>query len=471
VDGTPYEMRACTALLLLVATTQVARAQPLDPYSPLPAPKGPAPKQLPAPAPTPAPNRAPDPAPVAPTDPGAVRASEDPVLAEQVAQSLVLRAQELFDARVFVDAKQLAVEALIRSPKGPSAEQAKFLIAAVNKQLGIVDEPAKPPPRPSDPVDMTPLKDPTAPADPIPAQPEAPGDGVRTAASVHSALFGGLIGATIGSFISSDSPARGAVPVGLGAGVLAGLYLPRALDRLHWNEAQIRTMGAGSVWGGVIGGLFADTVKTSGTSPREVMVGASLVSTAGALAGAALASKNSYTSGDIALVDTFAGMGTLGGFTIGMLMQPAESEAYSLNAILGAAGGIVVGLIAAPETNTTPRRMLRVAGAAAIGGGTPFLLYAAIRDSSTKADERVTGLLSSVGLVAGAWIGFRLTRDMDLGLDILGGKTKDGDDAPPAVIGRSSAGHWGLGALTIQPLSTKLSSQPGMAVPILAGRF
>ena len=75
-------MRVCPALLLLLASS-VASAQPTDP---------PAEQPL-DPYATPAP------------PPGA----EDPVLAEQIAQALVHRAQELYDARVYVDAKQLAV--------------------------------------------------------------------------------------------------------------------------------------------------------------------------------------------------------------------------------------------------------------------------------------------------------------------------------------------------------------------------
>ena len=74
-----------------------------------------------------------------------------------------------------------------------------------------------------------------------------------------------------------------------------------------------------------------------------------------------------------------------------MLMQPAQSEAYSFNAALGAAAGVVTGVIAGPQTNTTPRRMLRVAGIAAAGGAVPFLILAA--DPHSGADQRVTGAL------------------------------------------------------------------------------
>jgi hypothetical protein len=289
---------------------------------------------------------------------------------------------------------------------------------------------------------------------------------------VHAGIYFGLVGATIGSFFSEDSPAGGAVPLGLAAGLGAGLAAPRLFNRLSWHDGQVRTMGAASVWGGVIGGFFADSVKTSGTNGRQVLVGASLGATAGAAGGVLLARKNNYTTGDIALVDTFAGMGAVGGLTIGMLMQPAETEAYSVNSIIGTASGVVVGLIAAPKTNTTPRRMLRVAGASAIGGAVPFLLYAGLYDKSSQADERLTGFLSSAGLIAGAWLGFRMTRDMDRDLDVLpGGKKREVEDAPPALVSRHSDGRWGHGALTLQPLSQTLAPQRGMTVPLLGGAF
>jgi hypothetical protein len=395
-----------------------------------------------------------------------MRSSDDPVLAEQVAASLVQRAQELFDARVFVDAKQLAVEALVKSPKGAAADQARFLIKAINQQLGIKED-VEPK------VDLTPIEDPTKVKAPVEA---VTADGVperasRVTAGVHSALYVGLIGATIGSFINQDDPAGGAVPVGIGAGVGAGLYLPKLLDRLHWNEAQTRTAGAGTVWGGLLGGLFADLGRKQGTTPREVLVGSSIGATAGGIGGAVLARDNRYTPGDIALTDTLAGIGAVGGLTIGMLMQPAESEAYSLNSALGAAGGVIAGLVAAPQTNTTPRRMLRVAGTSAVGGAVPFLLYAGIHDAAKKSDERIVGALSSAGLVVGAWVGFRLTRNVDRGRDVLPGHVIPPTDAPPSLIGRNSDGRWSLGSVSFQPLSQRLTPQRGMAMPLVSGAW
>jgi hypothetical protein len=480
--GTPKLMRVRSALslCLLVASAGRASAQPIDPYAPAPA--APAPAPAPRPAPTPAPAPAPAPSPAAPTPtpalvPGQVQV-DDPVLAEQIALALVQRAQELYDARVFVDAKQLAVEALIRSPKGPAADQARFLMKKINEALGlpeIPEQPARPEAKPEPVPDLAPIQDPTEQRDrkdqKIDAAPERPDRPSRLTAGVHAGLYAGLIGATIGAFFDDDTPAGGAVPVGVVAGVAAGLAAPRLVSRLSWHDGQVRTAGAASVWGGVIGGLFADSVKTDGTTGREVMVGASIGATVGLAGGVLLARRNALTTGDVALVDTLAGMGAVGGLTLGMLMQPAESEAYSVNSIIGTAGGVLVGLIAAPQTNTTQRRMLRVAGVSALGGAIPFLLYAGIYDKGTTADERVTGLLSSIGLVAGAWLGFRLTRNLDVDKDVLPGKKREVEDAPPSLLGRNSDGRWSHGMLAVQPLSQALAPQRGMAVPLLGAAF
>jgi hypothetical protein len=405
-----------------------------------------------------------------------VQPAHDPVLAERIAGALVARAQDLLDTRVFLDAKQLAVEALVQSPKGSSAGNARAIIHTVNVQLGIPEDSPKPEVKPAEDVDTSAIQDPTLSAGPVAPPPEgepASSRGTRIAASVHGGLYAGLLGTTIGSFFSSDTPAMGAVPVGLAVGLAGALAAPRLTDKLQLTEAQIRTVGAATVWGGVIGGLFGDIAKTDGTTAREVLVGASVGSTIAGLGGYALMRRTQLTRGDVALIDTLAGIGGAGGLTIGMVMQPVESEAYSLNAAIGIAGGVLAGYILAPQTNTTPRRMLRVAGFAAAGGAVPFLLYAAINTSSSTADERVTGLLSTGGLVLGAYLGFRFTRGMDEGLDTLDGKPKQEviDDAPIALVGRSSAGRWGLGGLGIQPLSPVLAPQHGMALQLVGAAF
>lgn len=447
-----------------------------------------------------------------PADPYAPKQGTDTVLAEQVAQQLVTRAQELFDAKVYADAKQLAREALAQSSTGPAASHARYLIKMVNAQLGLKDEapppppPVKPdapvvvkppqvpvvvtpPPRPLEPPpDLTPIEDPTltvAPPQPMqpvqpaftvtPAKPEQPAAppttlDLRIATTVHTSLYAGLLGAMVGSLFSSRHEAAGAIPVGVAAGVAAGVYLPDVVGKLGWDEAQIRTTGAGTVWGGMLGGFFADAVTVGPTSGRQVLIGASIGATLGGVGGAILAKGHTLTRGDVALVDTFAGAGLFGGLVIGMLMQPATSEAYSVNVLLGTAGGVVVGLIAAPRVNTTPRRMLRVAGLGALGGALPFLLYAAIHDKSSHADERVTGFLSAAGIAGGLYLGFRLTDDLDVGLDTQDGK-RGAVEAPLAVINRASDGSWDLGALALAPLDQHLAPQKGLALSVLGARF
>lgn len=380
-------MRVRTTPLLVawLAIPAIAVAQPANPPPPAPAP-------APAPAPEPLPGP-----------------SEDPVLAEQVAASLVARAQELYQARMFADAKQLAVEASVRSPRGQAADQARFLITQINQQLGITDAPAAPV---DDKVDLTPIQDPvTAP----PAAIEPAPEGRRTKAG--------------------------------------------------------RTIVSGAVWGGVIGGLFADAVSTDGTTGGHVALGVALGAGVGGASGLVLARKRAHTRGDLALMDTLAGVGALGGLTLGMLMQPVEGEAYSVNAILGTAGGLVVGYIAAPQTNTTERRMLRVAGLSLAGGALPFLLYAGIRDDGTSGDERVVGALSTVGLLAGAYVGFRITRGLDAGKDVLPGEAAKANDAPVALVGRHSDGRWTAGGVALQPLSRQLAPQPGMVMSLVGARF
>jgi hypothetical protein len=206
-------------------------------------------------------------------------------------------------------------------------------------------------------------------------------------------------------------------------------------------------------------------------SAREVLVPASITATLAGLGAYSMTRTQNLTRGDVALVDTLAGIGAAGGFAIGMVMQPAETEAYSLNSVLGIAGGVALGVIFAPMTSTTPRRMVRVAGFAAIGGAAPFLLYAGIHSASSTADERATGLLSAAGLVGGAWLGFRLTRGMDEGLDTLDGKPGKADDAPLALVGRSSDGRWGVGGLGLSPLSPALAPQRGMALQLVGATF
>jgi hypothetical protein len=469
-----------TLAAVLCAARASAQTPPAAPPTAPPAPV-PAPPTAPAPTPAPPPASANAPAPApapqagsnAPQDPY----GSDPVLSEQIAEQLVERAQELLDAKIYVDAKQLAVEALVKSPKGNAADRARYIIQLVNQFLGIKDDPPPTPPSEVKP-DLAPIGDPTAPIDPSKDRPPAPPadttfhDG-RTASMVHGALYGGIIGSTVGAFAGQDNPVSVAVPLGIATGIGAGLVAPRIVKKLGWDEAQVRTAGSINLWGGVIGGLFADAVTGEGEgspSGKGVLLGGAIGSTVGLFAGGMMAKNKKLTRGDVALVDTLAGIGTVGGLTMGMLMQPAQPEAYAVNSIVGAGAGVIIGVVAGPNTNTTPRRMLRVAGLSALGGAVPFLLYAAIYDRGTDSDEQVVGFLSSAGLIGGAYLGFRLTSDMDVGVDLP--QQKDDDDAPLAVLRRSSHGTWSLGAPALSPLSRQLATdQHGVAFTMFGAAF
>jgi hypothetical protein len=105
-----------------------------------------------------------------------------------------------------------------------------------------------------------------------------------------------------------------------------------------------------------------------------------------------------------------------------------------------------------------------------IGGAAPFLLYAVMFDDSTHADERTAGFLSTAGLVVGAYIGFRLTRDMADGTDTHDGKRKkDADEI--GLVHRHASGEWALGTVGVRPLSPLLAPQPGMNVPLVGGSW
>lgn len=446
-----------------------ASDDPVDPYAPsAPAPSNP--PGVPAPTPSPAPSApapsAPAPSAPAPSSPApnvpAPSAPDaiDPAeakLAEEIAFSVASRAQELLDAKQYVDAKQLAMEAIERSPRGVAAERAQLIIRAANTALGVAE------PAPVEPAPVEPTPEPTE--EPPPTTTSSVDlPSARRYALVHSGLAGGLVGATLGGIVDDSASAE----VALGAvGAAAGAYfLPRLLTR--YDAEQVRTIGSASVWGGVIGGLMADvTTGLSSTTPRQVLLGATLGSAATTAGGLYLARSRNYTLGDVALIDTLASIGAVGGFTLGLAMQPVETEGYSLNAILGAAAGIVTGMVVAPQTDTTQRRVLYMAGGAAAGGAAPWLVYLLVSDGGTNNDEQAIGLASTVGLVAGAYLGLRFSRHLATGLDTH--EKHALDDAPPALLRRSSTGRLAFGGLGLR--TSTLAPQPAHLFDILSGHF
>jgi hypothetical protein len=389
-------------------------------------------------------------------------------LAEDVAFAVAARAQELLDAKQYADAKQLAIEAVARSPRGVAAERAHVILRAANRGLGLPDPeqapaPSEPEVKPPGPAEQAP-----APAAPPAAPPprDAGAPSPRQSARIHGGLYGGVLGAALGSLIADEVGLE--IAAGAAGAAAAAWFAPRFARRL--DVEQVRTVGSASLWGGVAGGLLADVVTSlDDTSPRQVLLGAAVGASLGGGAGSLLARSRPFTRGDVALLDTLAATGALGGVTLGLVMQPVESEAYSLNAALGAAAGLVVGAIAAPKSNTTPRRMARVAGLTAVGGAAPWLLYLAVADDTTSDDERLVGGLSTAGLVAGLVLGLRWTRDIDEGQDVPLRRRARVDDAPLAMLRRSSTGRLSLGGPAMR--TSLQAPQPAYLVDVVAGRF
>jgi hypothetical protein len=72
-------------------------------------------------------------------------------------------------------------------------------------------------------------------------------------------------------------------------------------------------------------------------------------------------------------------------------------------------------------------------------------------------------------MLGGAWLGFYLTRNMDVGLDVPDGVSPK-NDAPAAVVGRDSSGRWHFGGIGMMPLSSELATQQhGMSFTVLSG--
>jgi hypothetical protein len=165
---------------------------------------------------------------------------------------------------------------------------------------------------------------------------------------------------------------------------------------------------------------------------------------------------------------------------LGVVMDPKESEGFSINALVGGAIGIGAGMYAAGRIDTSRRRMLYVDLGASAGALVPWLLvYPVVSDDDGGA--QITGLISALGLVVGGYATWRLTARMDRG-ETIGRKRMAGAAgaarlAPvPGLIQRDSAGQWGVGMLTLRPMVTHpllapASGAPGLGVDLVGGRF
>jgi hypothetical protein len=363
----------------------------------------------------------PPPEEAAPPD-GAV-SDRDPEVEEAIAAALVARARELIGLEEYVDAQQLLGEALVRSPDGPAGADARVLLEQVNAMLGITTTPPEPPPEIVPPIDPAQTITPVDPAIGAELDRPEPTPSGRTF-MLHAAVIGGFVGGFFGDAASADT------------------------EPFEVDGDDVNTETSGPVIGGVLlGGL------------------------AGLAVGAGFRRSRWMTRDDIVVIDSFAAMGMVGALSMGALMDPAEGEAYSVNAILGIGAGVITGFVVARKRDISARRMGRVDLWAASGAVAPWLIFAAA-GGGTSDDAQAVGFFSMAGMAAGAWLGFRLTRKWDR--DRVAAGPAPRDDAPLALLRRDAAGMWSLGTPGLRPASNPVLGPAlgaGMAADVLGVSF
>jgi hypothetical protein len=452
---------------------------------------------------------------------------EDPVAVQQaeidafVAQALYDRGTYLYARANYVDAKQLFIEALMRAPKGPRARDALGMLRNANEKLGVKDLDDGAPGRggsgsggggaidpidpygdgdsTSDPVD--PYGDGDGTTDPVdpygdgavgdderpppPRDDDGPVDAAerkraRQVAAVIGAYDGALLGMAITGVVdvvenddgSLDQSRNSAGVVGFAAGSLLGLGGGWLLTRKRdFSMGQARAVLSASVWGSVAVGLLADAVTgADSTDANEIVRGMAVGSLAGTGLGFLYARKVDPTVDDIALINSFAAYGTAGGLLLGMAMDPPESEAYSLNAVIGMGAGVGVGAYLAGKHDISRKRMLYIDLGASAGAAVPLLLFAAVNDDTKADDNQAFGFLSALGLVGGAVLAKRWTRTMDAGKTPLAAR----DPLVPALAQRASDGAWSVGGPALTPANNPVLGPTlgrGVALSLVGGSF
>lgn len=389
---------------------------------------------------------------------------------EPVATALIDRAEQLLQQGQFADAKQLAVESLQLNPSLALADRASRVLASADAGLGIDSSSGTTPgsvigsATPSDPGAAQPAEleagegSTALDAEHVPTQTRA-GKRNEATATLHGALAGATLGASLTLLVSDDATA---VFGGLGGALLGGYIGNR--NRGRWSPGDTRTIGSGSMWAGVVGGLVVDvTTYTDGATRPQIALGISLGTIFGGVASYGLARSRHYTPGEVGLIDSLALLGGGAGLSLGFLMQPPTAQAYSANTALGVSAGFVVGALLAKRWSPSEDRMLRIAGAATVGGLLPWLGYAASNGGTSA--EQWAGGLSVLGSLGGAWLGHYLTRHDAAAerFELMA--------ASPAFVQRSGTGHWRLGVSAPRTVGRDVSSDAVTVFDVAAGRF
>ena len=326
---------------------------------------------------------------------------------------------------------------------------------------------------------------------------------------IYGGAYGFLTGLALAGpqdeFGDTDGSAIWLAGAGAGAGMLGGYYLAK---RGPYTEGQAMVISWSGIWSGASLGYMSDLVSgVDRSSTNDIYKGLAIGSLIGTGAGVIVANRYDPSVGDVALVNSLGLYGMSGALLLGLGLDPTESEAYSINALVGTALGLAAGIYAAKNSDVSRQRMLWVDIGAAVGAAVPWVvIYPLVDGDGSSSATQVTGVLSLIGLATGAYFAWNATNDMDgkksdkldedeldedeLDEDELDEDELDEDDEtqlmsrrgraihlppPPGLIQRRGDGTWTIGLPAFRPaenpaLAPRLG-KPGFAVDVLSGRF
>ena len=310
----------------------------------------------------------------------------------------------------------------------------------------------------------------------------------RRTLMVYGGIYGFLAGlALAGPEDEFGQVGGGALVAGVAASAAGMLGAHHLTRRRPYSEGQAAVIGWSGVWSGAFLGYFSDVLTgIDNSSTNEIYKGIAIGGAVGTGLGLALASKLDPSPGDVSLTNSMGMYGMLGSLLLGVAMDPAESEAFSINAMVGTALGLGTGLYAAKRIDTSRRRMLWIDAGAGIGAAAPWILvYPFIRgEGDDDSSAQTVGVLSLIGMFGGGYLAWRLTHKLDrrerIGKKQLVRRGRPGPGRavhlpPPGLLQRSADGSWGVGVPSFRPAENPAlaasSAKPGLAIDLLSGRF
>jgi hypothetical protein len=258
--------------------------------------------------------------------------------------------------------------------------------------------------------------------------------------------------------------------------------------RRDLTPGQGQAIISGGTWGTYTIAMLGDSFSGVDTSSTNDIFKAMAIGGALGLGGGYLWSRSKPSEADVSLTNSLGAYGSVAGLQLGAIIQPPESEAYTINAAVGAAGGLALGLFASSRVEISRRRMLRIDLGTLAGAAVAWaVVYPALADDTTNDDEQAAGVISLGTMVAGAYLGWRFTRGMDKRSDTPArtsptddpvddtGDPDDGDfGTTSGLLRRARSGRWALAAPLPRPMhNPALGPRMGASVglDLLSGRF